>query len=227
MRKTLLTAALVVGFAGPAFAANPQAAPFSLKLDAVHAAGPGAGVVNTDIAAPADAASSALGASAASNAPLTAAVPATPGVSAQAAAKVPLIPGSVASPVSTQTNTVDALTAPGASSAIPSPAGITPSAASDAAPMALAPAAASGIAPGVPVKVYSTLAEAAKAGVDPLGEHKAAAPVAQAPVARGFEWKNPQAYLAFAKHHQSEVLQGGLGLLVALLILAVIRRRRG
>jgi hypothetical protein len=227
MRKTLLTAALMVGFAGSAFAANPQAAPFSLKLDAVHAAGPGAGVVNTDIAAPADVASATLGASAASNASLTLAVPTTLGVSAQAAAGVPVIPGSVASPVSTQTTTAIATPTPGASSVVPSPAGTAAQPSSDAAPMALAPAAASGIAPGVPVKVYSTLAEAAKAGVDPLGERKATAPVAQTPVARGFDWKNPQAYLAFAKHHQSDVLQGGLGLLVALLILAVIRRRRG
>ncbi|KWU24766.1 hypothetical protein [Burkholderia cenocepacia] len=221
MRKTLLAAALLAGFAGSALAANPQPAGFSLKLDAAHAAGPGVGVVNTDLPdSTTDGASAPLGVStigAAVNVPVPVVAPS---VLPQVAAGVPMIPGSLA--------TSAPVAATVAATAAPAQVASQPVASSAVSAEAIAPAAASGIAPGVPVKVYATLTDAAKAGIDPLGERKVApAPVEQSTVSRGFDWKNPKAYVTLAKRHQSEVIQGGLGLLVALLVLALIRRRRG
>lgn len=127
--------------------------------------------------------------------------------SAQAAAGVPLIGGGVA-PASTET--------------VPPPSQAD---AGQAPQLATSPA---GIRPGEPVKVYSTIQEAAAAGVDPLGERKPS-PEKKAPVHEkaAFDWKDPQAYLALVQEHQSHLIQAVGGLLVAGLILWLLRRRRG
>jgi len=229
MRKTLLAVALFAGLTSSAMAANPQPAPFSLKLDSVHAQAPGTGMVSTDIDASSGTAASLPNASSP-----VAGDPVQPApVSPQVAAGVPMIPGSLADAKPTPSTTAAPATV-----ATPIASAITVSAPGAAAPVAAAPgaaspvavpaAAASGIAPGVPVKVYATLGEAAKAGIDPLGERKAESAPAPQPVAQaGFNWKSPDAYLAFARQHKSEFIQGGLGLLVAALILLLLRRRRG
>lgn len=224
MRKTILAVALFAGLAGSAMAANPQPAPFTLKLDTAHAQAPGVGTVSTDIDASSNPAASLPTASSA----VAGGVQPAP-VPPQVAAGVPMIPGSLAAaptPVPASATSAPSVMAPVAAAPVASaPAAAAPEAAS---PVTITDSAASGIAPGVPVKVYATLGEAAKDGIDPLGERKAAPVPAPQPVAKsGFNWKSPDAYLAFARQHKSELLQGGLGLLVAALILLLLRRRRG
>ena len=226
MRKTILAVVLFAGLASSAMAANPQPAPFTLKLDTAHAQAPGAGTVSTDIDASSGTAASLPNASSP-----VAGGPVQPApVSPQVAAGVPMIPGSLAAaqpaPTTAAAPTPASVIAPVAAEPVASaPATAAPDAASRGA---FAAATASGLTPGVPVKVYATLGEAAKAGIDPLGERKAEPAPAPQPVAQaGFNWKSPDAYLAFARQHKSETIQGGLGLLVAALILLLLRRRRG
>lgn len=79
-------------------------------------------------------------------------------------------------------------------------------------------------APGQPVTVYATMAQAAKAGVDPLNELKPTAPVATtasapaAPVtASGFNLKNPGSWLPWVQTHKEQAMKTAmlaLGILV-------------
>lgn len=85
---------------------------------------------------------------------------------------------------------------------------------------------ATDLTPGEPVKVYTTLAAAAEAGIDPMGDLKLSGSAPTASPAAQFDWKNPQAYLEYMKTHQGYVLQGGLGLLVAGIALWLMRRRK-
>lgn len=126
-------------------------------------------------------------------------------------------PASPSAPASAVPGTVDALGGqrlPGVqdTSLLPPIAAVTAGAASAAsAPAGAAslPAANPGLVPGQPVKVYATLGEAAKAGVDPLKDlPKAASAVApvqpEAPAA--FNWRDPKALMAWARDNVRQLL---------------------
>jgi len=85
---------------------------------------------------------------------------------------------------------------------------------------------------GQPVMTYATMAQAAKAGVDPLNEQKsaptttpAAAPAAPV-VAVGFDLKNPASWLSWVQSHRDQAMKTGL-LALGMLVLGfgVIRFR--
>jgi hypothetical protein len=91
-------------------------------------------------------------------------------------------------------------------SAAPAPA---PSSATAATPTG-SPAA------GQPVATYATMAQAAKAGVDPLNEHKSA-PATSVPVtpaapvtSAGFDLKNPGSWLAWVQSHRDQAMKTAL-----------------
>lgn len=97
---------------------------------------------------------------------------------------------------------------------------------------------------GTPAPVFTTLGEAAAAGVDPLKERSPdksaeAAPRADATTSApapkaasanpfgNFNWKDPKAYSALLDVVKADMrLQAGLGGLVALLLLWLLRRRK-
>lgn len=107
----------------------------------------------------------------------------------------------------------------------PAPAKLTAPAAASGMPMVPASDPANGAGspaptPGKPAVAYATLAQAAKAGVDPLGEHKASTP-APTPAAQGagFDITRPAGWLAWAQAHRD--LAAKYALVVVLILLAV------
>lgn len=86
-----------------------------------------------------------------------------------------------------------------------------------------------GFQPGQPVPTYSTMQEAAQAGLDPMPELALSASErdAQEPVARmSFDWKDPGAYLAWIQANTASVGMYGGGLFVLLAAGWLVLRRR-
>lgn len=157
----------------------------------------------------------------------------------------PTVPGAV----STGTIQSDLLANMGAPSSPATSSGMPMVPASDpnapAAPTSSEPAAAvpdvtasapveamPGVKPGVPVPVYTTMAEAAAAGVDPLGERKpqqASAPTVEAapPVSSAFELTQPATWLPWLLANKGGLLRFGSLAVLCIAAGTLLGRRRG
>ncbi|VTU42051.1 MULTISPECIES: hypothetical protein [unclassified Variovorax] len=214
----VLSAAL---FASPAFASDDaDGKPFTLKVESPGV--PERGTIQTDVAANLDGSA----ATPRSAQPQVATAPVTPAPQdvAPAPLGLPQIAGTVGAPG--QPAPVPAL--PAATAAAPAPA-------SEAQPGGVQPPAAApshtALIPGQPAKVYTTLAAAAEAGVDPLNErtltvtkHRDAE---EDDVEAGFNWRDANAYLTVLRANEQLAKLCGLGFLGAILLLWMVRRRRG
>jgi hypothetical protein len=110
---------------------------------------------------------------------------------------------------------------PAATSAAVSASGMPMVPASDPGNHAQVAAPAPAPVAGKPVVAYATLAQAAKAGVDPLGEHKTASVAAPAPVAAStaFDITRPAGWLAWVQAHRD--LAARYALVVAVILAAM------
>ncbi len=87
-----------------------------------------------------------------------------------------------------------------------------------------------GVVPGQPMRTYATMADAAKAGIDPLNEAErkpVAAPAPSPVVAAGFNWLDPQSYRQWLDAHRQVVFKYAAMVLVAALAGWLYSRRKG
>jgi hypothetical protein len=205
-----LSAALI---ASPAFASNDaDGKAFTLKVEGQGI--PVRGTIQTDVVQNLDGSAAPASTATSSAQPPTAqAAPATP----PAASGMPQIAGA---------------STPGQGAS--APAAAPPAATEQVTTQAAAPAPAAapgqvGLVPGEPAKVYTTLAAAAEAGVDPLNERKISVSkpkAAEEDAQPGFDWRDPGAYLSFVQANEKLAKMGGFGLLGAILLVWLVRRRR-
>ncbi|KWT98422.1 MULTISPECIES: hypothetical protein [unclassified Variovorax] len=214
MRVVALAALSAALFASPAFASNDaDGKPFTLKVESLGV--PERGTIQTDLAANLDGSV----ATPRSAQPRVATAPVTPAPldAAPAPAGLPQIAGTVSAPGATPTPAAAPVPVP---ASVAQPGGGQPAAAA---------AGQTGLIPGEPAKVYTTLAAAAEAGVDPLNERTLTVTKhrdAEEDEA-GFDWRDLNAYLTFLKANEQLAKLGGLGVLGAILLLWLLRRRRG
>lgn len=159
--------------------------------------------------------------------------PAVPGATSAGTIQSDLLAGmgEASSPAVTAGMPMVPASDPNAAAASVAPVASAPAAAAPQGPAALPASAMPGVQPGVPVPVYTTMAQAAAAGVDPLGERapvqaSAAAAEAPSPEVAVFDVTNPASWLPWLQANQDAALRyGGLALLGVAVGMLMARRR--
>lgn len=233
MRHSLLVAALLAAMAGSAFASGH--APYEKKLSPDIPGETYQPRIQTTPERPLP--------DLRPRAQQAAAQPAAPGVALPpVAAGVPQVPASDPNAPEYQAPTTARFPQPAPPAAESGPSSLLDNPVPAAPPLEpSAQVTPPGHAPGVPVPVYRTMAEAAKAGVDPLGEHLKAPEVAvQEPVSEpaklppiakaakpALVLDDSSTWKAYAMAHEEQLYKFGLpGLGVLFLLLILARRRR-
>lgn len=215
MRHLLLGVSLALCVTASAWSAEAEQ-PYVKKFNAPPPTPSTTGRIQSMMVYP-DSPAPAAGGTAVPSAPGMAAMPMVPASQPGAA---PLAP-SASSAAPAGTASAAPLNPPPASPADTGPTAVPGNQTAESAPPSLK------LTPGVPVKTYATLAQAAKDGIDPLGENKATPPavVAEKPSATALDLARPDTWLPWLQTHQQEALQYGGILLVGLAVGLLASRR--